>query len=81
MWDERLVNILSKYIQQLEFIYLCDNFHKELTKPRDFLSQYECTLYQEYEIMHEHKKDINNFISRVTGLNIVNKRRANSCNF
>eukprot|EP00800_Vazella_pourtalesii_P014451 TRINITY_DN3671_c0_g1_i5.p1 TRINITY_DN3671_c0_g1~~TRINITY_DN3671_c0_g1_i5.p1 ORF type:complete len:1856 (-),score=445.08 TRINITY_DN3671_c0_g1_i5:392-5959(-) len=62
MWDERLVNILSKYIQQLEFIFLCDNFHKELTKAREFLSQYECTLYQEYEIMHEHKKDINNFI-------------------
>ena len=62
MWDARLENILSKYIQQLEFIFISDNFQNELTKARDFLSQYECTLYQEYKIMNEHKKDINNFM-------------------
>ena len=62
MWDARLENILSKYIQQLEFIFISDNFQNELTKARDLLSQYECTRYQEYEIMNKHKKDINNFI-------------------
>ena len=62
IWDLQLEDMLSKYIQQLEFIFICDNFQNELTKAREFLSQYECTLYQEYEVMNEHKKDINNFI-------------------
>ena len=60
-WDFQLGDMLSKYIEQLEFIFICDNFQNELTKAQEFLSQYECAPYQEYEVMNEYKKDINNF--------------------
>ena len=60
-WYFQLGDMLSKYIEQLEFIFICDNFQNELTKAQEFLSQYECAPYQEYEVMNEYKKDINNF--------------------
>ncbi|KAI6660145.1 hypothetical protein LOD99_10537 [Oopsacas minuta] len=57
--EARLLN----YVNQLEFVFICDKLQFELNKAREFLSQYECNKYQEYKIMSEHRKDIHIFKS------------------
>ncbi|KAI6653530.1 hypothetical protein LOD99_3425 [Oopsacas minuta] len=62
LWDLDIEARLLDYVNQLEFLFICDKFQFELNKAREFLSQYECSKYQEFEIMSEHRKDIHNFI-------------------
>ena len=62
MWDLGLDQNLNLYVLQLDFLSICDKFQNELSLGIEFLCKYECSKYQDIDIMNEHKKSIHNFI-------------------
>ena len=62
IWDLGLEQNLLLYVLQLDFLSICDKFQNELSLGIEFLCKYECTKYQDIDIMNEHKKSIHNFI-------------------